>query len=112
MDLMSWPSIEFWRTSGIIVTAIGQTAFVALYITWPWWTRFLGRALFFKALAFALLVDIAVCGRIWDWAHEDATFVVLYWLLGLGVWVQFFAFLKIKLQHRDVSGNHAGRQYE
>lgn len=104
-------SLEFWRTLGIIVAATGQTAFVLLYTTYPWWQRFLGRALFFKAMAFALLVDIAVAGRIWDWKYEDATFVILYWLLAFGIWVQFFAFLRVKLEHREntVSGNRGSR---
>lgn len=101
------PSIEFWRTAGIIFTAVGQTAFVILYLLWPWWKNFLGRALFFKAVAFALLVDVAVVGRVVDWKYEEQTFVFLYWVLGIGVWFQFFAFLRVRVQHREaaVSGN-------
>lgn len=100
-------SIDFWRTAGIIFTAVGQTAFVLLYLFWPWWKNFLGRALFFKATALMLLVDVAVIGRMVDWRYEDATFVGLYWLLGIGVWTQFLTFLRVRLQHRQasVSGN-------
>lgn len=101
-------SIEFWRTAGIISTAIGQTAFALLYMTFPWWKSFLGRALFFKAAAFMLLVDIAVVGRIYDWSFEEVTFIVLYWILAIGVWFQFFAFLRVRShsrQDRAVSGN-------
>lgn len=99
--------IDFWRTAGIIFTAVGQTAFVLSYLLWPWWKNFLGRALFFKAIAFAVLVDVAVIGRMIDWRYEDATFVALYWVLGFGVWFQFFSFLRVRLQHRQgaVSGN-------
>lgn len=100
-------TIEFWRTAGIIFAAGGQTLFTVLYFTFPWWSNFLGRALFFKALAFSLLVDVAVAGRIWDWPHEDVIFVVLYWLLGFGCWYQFSAFLRVRLDGRQdaVSGN-------
>lgn len=100
-------TIEFWRSAGIIFTAIGQTAFVALYLAWPWWQYFLGRALFFKALALCLLVDVAVLGRLIDWRYEDATFVALYWTVGVGAWLQFIAFLRVRLQNRQggVSGN-------
>jgi len=100
--------IVFWRTAGIIFAAIGQTSFVVLYCTFPWWKEFLGRALFFKALAFMTLVDVAVAGRIWDWPYEDAIFVFLYWVLGLGIWVQLLAFARVKWQGRQddvVSGN-------
>lgn len=102
-----WHTIEFWRTAGILFTAIGQTFFTLLYLTFPWWANFLGRALFFKATAFMLLVDVAVAGRVWDWPYEDAMFVCLYWLVGLGVWYQASAFLRVRLQNRQdaVSGN-------
>lgn len=104
-------SIDFWRTAGIAMAAIGQTAFVLLYLTFPWWEKFLGRALFFKAVTFALLVDIAVLGRVLDWDFEDVTFVVLYWITALGIWAQFVAFLRVRLQHRQdaVSRNGGGR---
>lgn len=102
-------SLEFWRTVNIVVAAVGQTAFVVLYVTFPWWRTFLGKALFFKASAFALLVDVAVVGRIWDWPHEEATFVALYGLLGVGIWAQFVAFLRVRLTDTqdEVSGNAA-----
>jgi len=100
-------SIEFWRTAGILFAAVGQTLFALLYVTFPWWKNFLGRALFFKAVVFMVLVDVAVAGRIWDWPHEDAIFVGLYWVLGLGIWVQVAAFARVKWQRREdtVSGN-------
>lgn len=99
--------IDFWRTVNITIAALGQSLFVVLYSTFPWWRNFLGKALFFKASAFALLVDVAVAGRIWDWPHEDETFVILYGLLGLGIWVQLIAFLRVRLEGRadSVSGN-------
>lgn len=92
--------IDFWRTFAICTAAVGQTLFVSLYLTFPWWKRLFGRALFFKAVSLGALVDIAVAGRIWDWRGEDVTFVVLYSVLALGIWAQFFAFLYVK-----VSGN-------
>lgn len=101
-------SIEFWRTCGILFTALGQTLFVILYLTFPWWEEYLGRALFFKATAFALLVDVAVAGRVWDWEGEDVTFVILYWIVGIGVWFQMTAFAKVKFnshQSNPVSRN-------
>jgi hypothetical protein len=99
--------IGFWRTAGIIAAAVGQTMFVLLYLTFPWWRNFLGRALFGKALAFALLVDLAVVGRMIDWPKEDVYFVVLYWVLAAGIWAQFIAFLRVRLNNRQdvVSGN-------
>lgn len=90
--------IETWRTFNILFTAVGQTLFISFYLTLPWWRTFLGRALFVKSMSFALLVDVAVLGRIYEWPYEDATFVVLYGLVGIGAWGQFIAFVK---QGRD-----------
>lgn len=105
-------NLDFWRTAGLALAAVGQTAFVLLYLTFPWWRQFLGRALFFKAAALALLTDVAIAGRIYDWPREEETFIVLYWVLALGIWAQFFAFLVIRLRHRQdraVSGNRGSR---
>lgn len=105
--MMLTTSVEFWRTVWIAGAALGQTLFVVLYFTFPWWANFLGRALFFKAFVFAVLVDVAVAGRIWDWPHEEATFVILYGAVAAGIWFQFFAFLIVRLdgRHDSVSGN-------
>lgn len=98
-------SIEFWRTATITFAALGQTLFVLLYLSFPWWRSFLGRALFFKAVAFGILLDVAVIGQSFDWPHEDATFVTLYGLLAFGVWVQFVAFIRTKRRGlRDALG--------
>jgi len=90
-------SIEFWRSAGIIVTALGQTTFILLYATFPWWRSLIGRALFLKGLSFAVLLDVAVAGRLFDWGGEDAWFVVLYWVVGVGVWYQTITFLWVRL---------------
>lgn len=93
-------SLDLWRTVTIGTAAVGQTLFVAFYVTLPWWRTFLGRALFTFATLFALLVDVAVCGRVWDWPGEDACIVALYGLVALGVWGQLIAFIRNWL-HRD-----------
>lgn len=86
--------LELWRTILIVFAAVGQTLFVSFYLTLPWWRTFLGRALFVKATSLVLLLDIAVVGRTIDWTHEDLTFVILYGLMGLGIWTQLVAFVK------------------
>ena len=78
-------TLDFWRSVTITVTAVGQTLFVLLYTTFPWWRTFLGRALFYEALAFALLVDTAVAVRVWDLWNEDVIIVALYGLVATGV---------------------------
>lgn len=93
--------IEFWRTFNLGAVAVGQTAFVLLYCTFPWWKRPLGRALFFKAVALAVVVDAFMIYRIAPFPHADVFFVGLYGVLALGVWAQFGGFLRVKLRHRE-----------
>lgn len=86
--------IDTWRTVAITSAAVGQTLFVGFYCTLTWWRTFLGKALFSKALVFAVLLDIAVAGRVWDWPHEDGTIVACYTLVSAGIWLQFAAFVR------------------
>lgn len=94
---MQAPDLDFWRTATLAFVALGQVAFVMLYATFPWYKSFLGRALFFKGFTFLLLTGFAVLARLLDLGGEDKLFVVLYALLGLGVWAQTLAFLRTRL---------------
>lgn len=97
--------IEYWRTVALTSVAIGQTVFVLLYMTFPWFKTFLGKALFYKAAVLAVLVDVGLFARLNpDAPAWNLTFTLLYTLLGVGVWVQFFAFLQIRTEDR---GSHA-----
>lgn len=94
--------LDFWRSIALGSVALGQTLFVALYLTFPWWKTFLGRALFYKALILMILADFAFLARVFDFAGEDVLFVILYGLLATGVWFQFAAFLVVKRNARGV----------
>lgn len=87
-----------WRTTALILAAVGQTLFVLFYMCWPWWNDFLGRALFFKAVAMMLLIDFGLAARIYDIPGEDWLFTGMYILFTLGVWVQFAAFTRVFLR--------------
>lgn len=100
--------IDTWRTGTLISMAVGQTAFAILYLTFPWWKTFLGRGLFYKAVMFAVLLDLALLARVFDLLQNDILFVILYIGLSIGIWWQFFAFLRVKrsgLAERGVSAS-------
>ena len=76
---------EVWEDVPIIVSALGQTAFVLIYSirgfgAGQWWRDFIGRALFLKSLALAMLLDLLVVRLIVRMAHADE--VVVRWGLG------------------------------
>lgn len=99
--------LGFWNMAGVVLAATGQTLFVLLYLTFPWWRNFLGRALFGKALVLAIVLDLVIVGRLFDWPHERLHFVILTWVLVIGIWAQTIAFFRVRLAGRQnvVSGN-------
>lgn len=91
-----WHDIDTWRSITLGFGWAGQTMFVLLYMTFPWWKNFLGRALFYKALMLGLLMGCVFFARMLGLRNLDWAFVALYGLLGVGTWWQFFAFLSVK----------------
>lgn len=91
-------SLETMRTIALSFVAIGQTCFVLLYATFPWWRSILGKALFYKALTLGVIVDMFFVVRLLpEWPYWDNVFVGLYFVLGTGVWLQFAVFLYIAM---------------
>lgn len=85
------------RSIALAVMALGQTFFTLLYLTLPWWRNFLGRALFAKAAVMTIVLDFAALARILGFANVDAAFTALYFLLGITIWAQGFAFMRVKM---------------
>lgn len=100
--------INTWRTVLLGFVALGQTAFVVLYFTFPWQKSFLGRALFFKAVSLAILTDAFIVTRTFPLGNTDLMFILLYALLALGVWAQFFAFLKVRAEGHQNEPSRGG----
>ena len=98
---------NFWRTFAIITAAVGQTAFIMLYFFFPWYESFLGRSLFGKSVALAVIMDFAAMSRIFDFGSNDLAFTIMYLAVAVGVWWQFSSFVRVALADRkdEVSGN-------
>lgn len=103
--------INLLRTISLTVAAVAQTLFVALYLTWKWWSTFLGRALFGKAVALLLIVDFAALSRWLDFGSQDLVFTIMYTVLATGIVAQLIAFLRVKIRNEreGVSGNSGMR---
>lgn len=75
---------EVWEDVPIVLSALGQTAFVLIYGVpalgaGEWWRDFVGRALFVKSLALALLLDVLVVRLVVRMVEGD---VDITWSLG------------------------------
>lgn len=103
--------LEMWRRAIIVIAATGQTLFVLLYVTFPWYRTFLGKALFIKATTFMLLLNTAAAGFIWNWPHEEIWMVTLYGLTTFGIWAQFTAFFVQRFGNGDQDSTQLRRDY-
>jgi hypothetical protein len=87
----------------VLVAAPAQTLFAIIYGLWsPWWRSLIGRALFTKAIALALLIDISLLYQ-WlgdDYYLRDAVRICVFLLIAVGSWMQLVALLKEKYQGR------------
>jgi hypothetical protein len=100
-------TLEELRITFFAVAAVLQTLFVILYLTFPWYATFLGRALFGKALVLAVTLDIVILARLIEIPYVEEIFTALSFGLVLGIFAQLVAFLKVRIEERqyEVSGN-------
>jgi hypothetical protein len=49
-----------WAIRLLHISAVGQTLFVLIWATLPWWRTFIGRALMVKSVALMLYLDWSV----------------------------------------------------
>lgn len=94
----------------VILGAIGQTLFVAVWATLPWWQEWIGRALMIKSIALLLLFDNALLILIRPQLHSIWVDRVVYTLILIGIWSQVAALINERRAagnaHRRVTGTH------
>lgn len=90
---MTNENLRFFALSAM---ALGQTCFALLYVTFPWWRNFLGRALFAKALSLMVLLDFFIFANLFDFRDVDGVYTTLYFFVAATIWAQFIAFLRVK----------------
>ena len=84
--------------------AVGQTLFVLVYGSRPWWRHFVGSALFTKSLSLALTLDVVLLNHYVDYPYERAVWLVLLFVMAVAVWSQFVALMCELRKHRKVTG--------
>lgn len=85
-------SLETWYAIIVVGSTVGQTLFVLLYLTFPWYQTFLGKALFIKGVTLMVMLDIVLARAIWGVPRSESVVVIAFGLTGLGIWAQFVAF--------------------
>lgn len=84
--------------------AIGQTGFVVCWVTLPWWTHWVGRALMVKSLALMIYLDIAIVLTNVDYFYGlNLLSVILFGFVVFGIWSQLVTLLheRFKRNRKD-----------
>lgn len=91
--LFGWfaASLHDWSLRLLYAAAIGQTLFVVLWATRPWYRLWIGRALMVKSATLMIYLDWAVL-VVNGWSANRALMaVVLFGLITVGIWTQLAA---------------------
>ena len=100
--------IPFWLAAPLLLAAIPQTLFVLQYAIRPfgagqWWRDRVGRALFIKGAALAVVLDMFLIRTVIDRPSFSfaapatgyaLTATVAYWLVFVGVTYQYLALVR------------------
>lgn len=86
---------------GMLIPANG---FPILYSTfYKWWLNPIGRALMTKAIGLALIVDVSLAySALGDYPYREAVRTTALLLVMLGLWYQFFVFMRIRLDRSTI----------
>lgn len=84
------------------IAAAGQTLFMLMWMTLPWWRAWVGRALMVKSVAMGLfLVSAVVHHHVDTYAWEPVVVLLLFAGVTLGIWSQVLAIgLEIRAARR------------
>lgn len=90
-SLVDWIQADqfTWTVRLVHLAAIGQTLFVLLWATLPWWRMWVGRALMVKSFALMLYLDWALVVYHWGpFEHQPTIAIWLFGLITVGIWSQ------------------------
>lgn len=81
-----------WTLRLYTAAAVGQTLFVVLWATLPWWRTIIGRALMIKSASLmVILIWSLVNYHLGPFVHQQGIGLGLFGLVALGIWLQLWA---------------------
>lgn len=78
--------------------ALGQTLFVLLYTTLPWWRSATGRALFLSSTTLALVLDTIIVQIILERDFPGWLFITLFSFVTAAAWYQLITLTVVRLR--------------
>lgn len=84
--------LTHWSYLILHVSAVGQTLFVLIWVTLPFYRSWIGRALFVKSVSLAIYLDFAEVVYWWGPLPDQLLLgVLLFGLIAVGIWSQVVA---------------------
>lgn len=88
--------------------AVGQTLFIGLWVSLPWWTHWIGRALMVKSLALMTYLDLAlVFHYVTAFPALGLLGVILFSFVVIGIWTQLSTLTWEKYRSRGPDSTRA-----
>lgn len=111
LTLSGWFAADMftWTIRLVHIAALGQTLFVILWATMPWYRHAVGRALMVKSFALMAYLDWAVLVlHFGPLPHHDTIALLLFGFITLGIWSQLLVIGGIRAL--ELWGRHLERK--
>lgn len=92
-----WQLADAWERIALValvVAAVGQTAFVLVYATRPWWLVQIGRALMSKSATLCWILVLSVVNAFWTYPYQRQVAALSICAVAVAIWYQFIALLR------------------
>ena len=92
-----WAAADGWirvALVAVLVAAVAQTTFIAIYATRPWWKVRVGRAIFLKSLALAVILDLSVVNDFLTYRYQEQISALAILFIAVTILYQLFALVR------------------
>lgn len=92
-----WAYADAWQRSALVaimVAAIIQTVFLAVYLSRPWWRHFVGRALALKSASLWVVLWLTIVNTFFRYPGQEPISSLSLWVIAAAIAYQLVALLR------------------
>lgn len=100
-----------WALIVLVVAAVGQTCFFSVYVTRPWFSDEVGRALMMKSSSLLVILWLSLANEFFIYRYQEAITTLALTYVAVAIIYQFVTILRTpgRLdadESRDDNGDH------